>query len=214
MASRTGLFLLSVSLAGSAWAAPAGDSGTGRGVVIEPKVERRSVAAAAIDTENFELGLYAGLLNIEDFGSHPVYGARLVYHVTEDVFVEGTYGRSKAGQTSFERLSGAARLLTDEMRQYSYYAVSLGYNVLPGEAFWGRGRALNSALYIAAGVGVTDFAGDERFTVNLGFGYQLLLNDWFAGHLFARDHMLEMDVIGASETVHNLELGGGFTVFF
>ena len=54
---------------------------------------RRSSAARSsarsIDTEDFELGAYVGMLSIEDFESNVVYGARLAYHLTEDFFLEG-----------------------------------------------------------------------------------------------------------------------------
>ena len=59
--------------------------------------------------------------------------ARFAYHVTEGFFVELAAGKANTELTSFERLSGAAQLLTDSEREYSYYNVSLGYNIFPGE---------------------------------------------------------------------------------
>src|SRR4051812_38703012 len=50
--------------------------------IIDPQVERRTIKRARIDTEDFELGAYAGILSIEDFESNVVYGARLAYHLT------------------------------------------------------------------------------------------------------------------------------------
>ena len=76
--------------------------------VIDPQVERREVREPEIDTEDFELGVFAGILSIEDFGSDVVYGARLAYHVTEGLFVELAGGRADTEPTSYERLSGAA----------------------------------------------------------------------------------------------------------
>ncbi len=67
---------------------------------------------------------YAGILNVQDFGSNPVYGVRAAYHVTEDFFLEGVYGRSELGETSFEKLSGDVELLSDDDRQFSYYNLS------------------------------------------------------------------------------------------
>ncbi|HEY5807887.1 MAG TPA: hypothetical protein VIT67_07955, partial [Povalibacter sp.] len=97
------------TLPGCAWlsrdgdAAPeavaAADSGTTVGApseqsvpqpIINPEVERREIKRAKIDTEDFEIGIYGGILSIEDFESHPVYGARLAYHLTEDFFLEAT----------------------------------------------------------------------------------------------------------------------------
>ena len=108
-------------------------------VVREP--DRREIKVDDIDSENFEVGAYGGILNVQDFGSNPVYGVRAAYHITEDFFLEGLYGRSELGETSFEQLSGDVQLLTDDERQFSYYNLSVGYNVLPGEAFIGRRSA-------------------------------------------------------------------------
>lgn len=182
------------------------------GQVIEPEVERRRIKEPAIDREDFELGAFAGIMSIEDFGSDVVYGARLAYHVTEGFFVEAAVGQSEAGETSFEVLSGGARLLDD--RKLTYYNLSLGYNILPGEVFIGKGRAFNTNLYLIAGLGSTRFADDDRFTVNFGAGYRFLLTDTLALHLDFRDHLYDIDLLGEEKTVHNLEATLGITVFF
>ena len=165
-----------------------------------------------IDRENFEVGAFAGILSIEDFGPELVYGARLAYHLTEGFFVEGTIGQSEAGLTSFEVLSGGARLFDD--RNYLYYNLNLGYNLLPGEGFIGENRAYNTQLYLIAGLGSTEFADDDRFTVNFGAGMRLLLNDSWTLRFDFRDHLYDIDILGDEKTVHNLEGTLGFTVFF
>jgi outer membrane beta-barrel protein len=167
-----------------------------------------------IDTENIEIGAFAGILSIEDFGSDVVYGARLAYHITEGLFVEGTVGRSEAGLTSFEVLSGGAPILSDSDRQFTYYNLNLGYNLLPGEVFIGAGRAYNTSLYITGGLGSTAFGGDDLFTVNFGAGFRFLLTDSIALHLDVRDHLFDTDLLGEEKTVHNLEGVLGLTVFF
>ena len=182
--------------------------------VIEPRLERRQVKAADIDTENFEVGIFAGQISVEDFGVNTVAGARFAYHVTEGFFVEAAAGRADTEPTSYERLSGAAQLLTDSEREYTYYNVSLGYNILPGESFIGRNRAMNMSLYVIGGVGNTKFAGDDRFTLNFGMGMRLLPLDWLAVHADVRDHIMDLDVLGSQKTVHNLEAHVGVTFFF
>jgi len=184
------------------------------GQVVDPEVERREIKEPAIDREDFEIGGFVGILGIEDFGSNVVYGARLAYHVTEGFFVEATAGTSEGGLTSFEVLSGGARLITDSERQLTYVNLNLGYNILPGEAFIGEGRAYNQNLYLVAGLGSTRFAGDDRFTVNFGVGYRFLLTDSVALHLDFRDHLFDIDLLGEEKTAHNLEGHLGFTVFF
>jgi outer membrane beta-barrel protein len=182
--------------------------------VIEPDVERREIEPARIDTEDFEVGIFAGQISVEDFGVNTVAGARFAYHVTEGFFVELAAGQSDTELTSFERLSGAAQLLTDDQREYSYYNVSLGYNILPGETFIGGDRSMNTAMYVIGGVGKTTFAGDDRFTVNLGLGIRMMPLDWFAVHADLRDHIFDIDLLGQEKTAHNVEAHIGVTFFF
>ncbi|MDX2457137.1 MAG: outer membrane beta-barrel domain-containing protein [Gammaproteobacteria bacterium] len=222
MESRLGIFLLKLILVltffsvlpGCSWLrvddAPYEDSEP----VIKPELERRTITEADIDGENFEAGVFVGVMSIEDFGSNAVYGARLAYHITEDFFTEAAIGRTKADKTSFENLSGGAEILSDSQRDLTYYNISLGYNILPGEAFIGNGHAYNSALYIIAGIGNTDFADDNHFTVNVGAGYRFLLNDWIALHADFRDHIFDSDLLGSNKTTHNLEATGGISFFF
>lgn len=184
------------------------------GQVIDPEVERREIKEPKIDTENFEIGAFVGIMSVEDFESNIVYGVRLAYHVTEGFFVEGTFGQTDAGLTSFERLSGGAPILSDSDRTFTFYHLNLGYNILPGEVFFGEGRAYNTNLYLIGGLGSTRFAGDDRFTVNFGVGYRFLLTDSIALHLDFRDHLFDIDLLGEDKTVHNLEGNLGVTVFF
>ncbi|MGD8417067.1 MAG: outer membrane beta-barrel domain-containing protein [Pseudomonadales bacterium] len=181
-------------------------------VVREP--ERREVKVDRIDSENFEIGIAGGLMNVQDFGTDFTTSVWLAYHVTEGFFVEGQYGKTTLGQTSFERLSGGADLLTDAQRDMRYYNVSVGYNLFPGESFLGRRWAFKGGLYLIGGVGSSDFAGDERFTVNAGLGYRLVATDWLAFHVTVRDHMFESDLLGSKDTYHNIEFTGSLSLFF
>ena len=182
--------------------------------VISPEVERREIKPPRIDTENWEVGAYVGSISVEDFEVNIVYGGRLAYHISEDFFAEGIYGMADAGVSSYERLSGSAPLLTDNERKFKYYSLGFGWNVLPGEVFLGGERAYNSAVYLTAGVGSTQFAGDDRFTLTLGAGARVLIKDWLAAHLDVRDHVLEVDVVGTNKQTHNFEATMSLTAFF
>jgi outer membrane beta-barrel protein len=181
--------------------------------VIQPEVERRQVNVPKIRSQDIELGGYYGTLNIEDFGAHPVYGVQAAYHVSEDFFFQAEAGRSKAGLTSFEILSNI-QLLTDSERWFKYYDLSVGYNFLPGEVFLGRNYALISSFYLLAGVGATQFGGDQKFTVNFGAGYKILPTDWMAVHVAVEDRVYNSDVIGVEKLASNLEAHIGLTFFF
>jgi outer membrane beta-barrel protein len=182
--------------------------------VISPQVERRPVKPAKIDTENWEVGAYIGSLSVEDFEVNKVFGGRFAYHISEDFFAEAILGQADAGLSSYERLSGSAPLLTDSEREFKYWSLGFGWNVLPGEVFLGGSRAYNSAVYLTAGAGSTTFAGDDRFTVTLGAGARLLMLDWLALHLDVRDHILEVDVVGTNKETHNFEATISLTAFF
>lgn len=186
----------------------------GQPPVIEPNVARRDIKVPKIDSENFEVGFSAGELSVEDFGVNTVTGLRFAYHVSESFFLEAAGGRTTAGKTSFETLSGSAELLTDSQREYTYYDVSFGYNILPGEGFIGRNHAWNTQTYLIGGVGKTTFGGDDRFTVNVGMGIRLIPLDWLAVHADVRDHIFDSDLLGTMKRTHNIELGVGLTFFF
>jgi outer membrane beta-barrel protein len=182
--------------------------------VVEPEVARREIKVPKIRSSNIELGAYYGEISIEDFGAHPVYGITAAYHITEDFFFQAEAGRSTAGRTSFEVLGGNVQLLTESERRFTYYDLSLGYNFLPGEAFFGRGVAMTSAFYLLGGFGGTDFAGDTKFTVNFGAGYRVVPVDWLAVHITAQDRVFQSSLLGTTKLTNNLEARIGVTVFF
>ena len=165
-----------------------------------------------IDSENFELGLFAGVMNIEDFESAPVYGARLAFHLSESLMFESHVGMSEAGKSSIETL-GAIEVLSSDDRDYFYYNFGIAYK-LPGESYFGENYALNNNFYFSAAIGSTDFAGDDRLTGTVGVGYQLLLTDYMSVHLSAKEHFYEIDVVGAEKLSMNSELGMGLSFFF
>ena len=73
--------------------------------VIEPDIYRRDINVPRIDTENFEITGYYGVLDVEDFGTEPAYGVRVAYHITEDFFLEGAYGMSESSDETLENLT-------------------------------------------------------------------------------------------------------------
>jgi len=182
--------------------------------VVDPEVERRKIKVPHIRSSNVEIGINDGFISIEDFGTQNAYGLTAAYHITEDFFFQGEWGRAYAGRTSFETLGGNIQLLTSAERQFTYYDISLGYNFLPGETFIGRGHALTTSFYFLGGIGATKFAGDDRFTVNFGGGYRVLPSDWLAIHIQVQDRVFRTDLLGVSKLTNNMEASLGATVFF
>ncbi|WP_455374956.1 outer membrane beta-barrel domain-containing protein [Kaarinaea lacus] len=181
--------------------------------LIEPEVERNEIIEAKIDDEDFEVGFYGGLYSTEDFGSNSVLGARFAYHITEDYFIEFAAGETTTEKSSAEELF-FVDLIEEGDRVLRYYNVGFGYNILPGETFISSGWAFYTAFYAIAGVGTTQFAGENIFTVNFGFGFRFIATDWMAFHVDVRDHIFELDVIKEDDSTHNLEMHGGITFFF
>src|ERR1700721_2070371 len=182
--------------------------------IVEPQVTRRVVKTPHIKAKDFELGGYYGALSIQDFGTNPIYGVRAAYHVSEDIFLEGFLARSKAGTTSLQDVFPNITVLSDAGRRFTYYDINLGYNVLPGEIFLGRGRAFNSQLYVTVGMGDVKFAQTDHFALNFGLGERLVITDWLALHLDVRDHIFETDLTGRTKNVDNIEATVGLTTFF
>ncbi|TNF39222.1 MAG: outer membrane beta-barrel domain-containing protein [Gammaproteobacteria bacterium] len=137
------------------------------------------------------------------------------YHASEDFFVGVEYGQSEAGQTSYEILSsGTAPLLNSDQRTYSYYMFTMGYNLLPGEAFFTDNKTFNMALYLTAGLGSVDFGGNTNVVLAFGAGYRLLISDFSSIYLELRDHTFNSDIIGLDKLTHNLEFGIGFSFYY
>jgi outer membrane beta-barrel protein len=184
------------------------------GQIITPDIERRSIKEEMIDSENFEFGAFYGMLGIEDFGTNEVAGITMAYHITEDFFAEASYGMSRLQKTSYELLSGGVELLTDEERDLTYYNLSLGYNLFPGQIHISDKWAFNTRIYLIAGAGNTQFASKDYFTYNFGAGLRFFATDWVSFDLSMRDHVFTHELFGESKDTHNLEGRFGLSLFF
>lgn len=179
----------------------------------EPEIKREKIDVDSIDSDDIEVGVFAGQMNVVDFGTNPVVGVTFAYHVTENIFTQLSYGTTDTEPSSFEIISGS-NLLTEDQRTYSYYDLSVGYNLLHGESFMTDNTVFNSAFYVTAGVGSTDFAGDQRYTVTAALGYRFLFTDWLAMHVEVKDHIFDIDILGEDKTTHNINYTLGLTAFF
>ena len=207
--------LAGLMLAGSFSAAALAQDDQTIDEIIAPDLERREIREAEIDSEDFEFTTYlGGILSVEDFGSNRMIGGSLAYHINEDFFMEAAYAQSELGESSYERLSGSAPLLTEEERELSMYNLSLAWNFLPGEIFVFDQFALNSSLYLIGGIGNTSFADEEYFTYNVGAGVRILARDWLALRLDVRDHIFEHEIFGEPLTTNNLSTQLGVSIYF
>lgn len=182
--------------------------------IITPDIKRRTIKEDDLDSEDFEIGAFIGLLSVEDFGTNNVQGFTLSYHITEDFFVEAAYGISKVEKTSYELLSGGVELLTGDQREISYYNLALGYNFLHGQVYISDKWSFNNHFYIMLGGGNTEFAAKDYFTTSLGAGLRFYATDWLALDISTRGHSFEHELFGESKRVTNLETRLGFSLFF
>jgi len=178
--------------------------------LIEPDVKPQVVDESLIDSENFEFGASVGMIQIEDFGSSSIYGAKVIYHLSEYLFFEGNYVVGEGEKTSFETL-GNVELISD--RDYTFYNFGLGLSA-PGQIYLPGNYAFNTNTYFLLGAGSTEFGGDSNFTASFGAGYQLLLTDWLSIHISAREHLYRSDFTGEDKLTYNIEFSTALTFFF
>ena len=185
--------------------------------VIDPNVVRLGLKEADIDDENFEVGAFIGFMSVEHFGTQEVYGVRGAWHVNEDLFFEANYGMASVGKTPAEYAAGDFNLFTDEDRDFTYYNLSLGFNVLPGEVFMTSNWAFNSSIYVLAGGGTVDFLGEKEFALNVGMGLRVVVTDSVAMHMTFQDIMtdkLKQLSDGSDGSAHNMQYTASLTYFF
>jgi outer membrane beta-barrel protein len=182
--------------------------------VVEPQVERRDVKLPKFPSKDFEVSAFAGVYSTENFGASGIVGLRLGYHITEDFFVQGNFAATKVSDEQYRRLLPGGGIFPNPKETLSYYNLSAGWNLLPGEGFIGGTRAKATALYVLAGVGGTKLVERRQQTLNFGVGYRMLIADRAGVHLEMRDHVWATDLLGKRQTTHNLELSGGFAWYF
>lgn len=181
--------------------------------VIQPEVARRPIRIPKFPSKDFEFGAFTGTYATQNFGSSLVYGIRLGYHITEDFFVEGALAQTKVSDENFRQVLPGG-IFPNEQEKLTYYNLSAGYNLLPGEVFIGRNTAKASQLYVIAGIGSTRFLEQRKQTINFGLGMRVYLKDWAALQVDMRDHVFSLDLLGRRENTQNLELSAGITFFF
>ncbi|HEX7435540.1 MAG TPA: outer membrane beta-barrel domain-containing protein, partial [Caldimonas sp.] len=191
----------------------AADQSASNDQVVVPQVDRRDVKLPRFPSNDFEIGAFVGTYATQNFGTSAVAGLRAGYHITEDFFVEGVLAQTKVSDEMFRQVLPGG-IFPDKKEKLTYYNLSAGYNVLPGEIFLGGTRAKPSQFYLIGGVGSTKFDQQRRPTFNVGFGLRVYLIDRVALQVDMRDHAFSLDLLGKRQSTQNLELTGGLAVFF
>lgn len=213
MATNTLLATALVALAAPACAQSTPAPQPANEQVVVPQVDRRDVKLPKFPSKDFEVGAFAGVYSTENFGASGVGGLRVGYHITEDFFVQANFAATKVSDENFRQILPGG-IFPKPKTTLSYYNLSVGYNVLPGEVFLGRNRAKATAVYLVGGIGSTKLDTQRRQTFNFGLGMRLLLAERAAIQVDLRDHIFSLDLLGKRQTTQNLELTTGFSWYF
>ena len=181
--------------------------------VVVPQVDRREIQLPKFPSNDFEVGLYGGMYSTQNFGSSVAGGVRATYHITEDFFVELAAGQTKVSDEAFRRILPGG-IFTDNEETLIYSNFNVGMNVLPGEVFFWRERAMPSQFYVVAGGGTTRFNGQRMKTIDFGVGYKVYPFDWLAVRVDLRDNVFTLDLLGKKDSTHNIELNAGLSFLF
>jgi outer membrane beta-barrel protein len=181
--------------------------------VIQPQVQRREIKRPEYPSNDFSITAFGGFYSVENFGNASVSGLRAGYHITEDFFAEASWGRTTISDEAY-RVGRPGGILPQPSAPMTYYNVALGYNLLTGEAFFGRNLAKATQGYVVVGAGSTKYAGQTWQTFTTGFGLRLIVKNWFALQADVRDHVFSNDLLGTRKSTHNPEVTAGLTLYF
>ncbi|MET3106242.1 outer membrane beta-barrel protein [Oxalobacteraceae bacterium GrIS 2.11] len=181
--------------------------------IVVPEVTRRDIQPPKFPSNDFDVGAYFGTYSTQNFGASGVAGLRLGYNITEDFFVQAAVAATNVSDKNYRQILPGG-VFPKSTERLSYYNLSAGYNILPGEAFIGTKYAMPFHLYLLAGVGSTTLDQQKHATFNFGTGFRLFFTDHFSMQIDARDHIFSMDLLGQRERTQNLELTVGLTASF
>jgi outer membrane beta-barrel protein len=146
-----------------------------------------------INNEVFELGVFAGIVNIEDFGSELAPGLSLTFRASEDFFIQYNYLQADVALSAYENSQDP--FFSGNDRTFTHYDLLIGYNIFQGEFFPSPAKAKLSALYVVAGVGDTEFGGESSFTYTLGLGYEVALTRHIGVHIDFRNYLYQSTLV-------------------
>jgi outer membrane beta-barrel protein len=214
LSSMTIFLALTSAVTMPAWSAePDARDKAAQEQVIKPEVDRKEIKIPKIDADDIEIGAYFGTLSVEDFGAENVAGLRVAYHVTEDIFIEAAYGKSKISDEQYRTILPGG-IFPNKVEDLEYYNVSVGWHLLPGEVFRGKRYAFSSGVYVIGGIGQVEFVDVSATEFNFGLGVRILPWDWVAIRVELRDHIFDQDLLGKNKTTHNFELTLGLSAYF
>ena len=175
-----------------------------------------------INNEIFELGIFGGIINIENFTSEFAQGISATFRASEDYFIQYNFLQADVALTAIESSSfiegtqiPALKYDLGKDRKFTHYDLLVGYNLFQGEFFPSSSKANLSTLYVIAGVGNTEFGRESSMTYTVGIGYQIALNRRFGLHIDFRDYIYRSGLVTEkSNTVSVTQISTGIKFSF
>ncbi len=175
--------------------------------------------ASALNNEVFELSIFAGIINVEDFGSELAPGVSATFRATEDFFIQYNYLQAKMSLSSYEKRNVKSGIVNQyfqgDERTFKHYDLLVGYNLFQGEFSPSTANTNLSNLHIVAGVGDIEFGGESNFSYTWGFGYQVSLTRRFALHFDYRHYIYKSNLVFDQErSVSATQISTGASFLF
>jgi outer membrane beta-barrel protein len=176
---------------------------------VDPNLQRPEVEVKQIKPEDFEAGAYASVLVIDRHNAIGLYGARVAFHKTENLFVEGNYAfSSRTGFTQAASLFGNNKPADLDYKSYGF---SIGYNLFPGDLYLTKNFTLPFVIYGIAGLGYAKLEDDNHTAYSLGGGIKMMPTDWLALRIEVRDQAWSVKGGGRDD---NAEISFGIAGYF
>jgi len=112
---------------------------------LTPNIDRRDFSVPNIDTENFEIGVYYGIVSVESFGANFVKGVNASFFAPEDFFLTANASFSSIDDRAYRQY--VTYFGESGTRDVTEYSLLLGWNVMPGEFFWIDKQAFTKEFY-------------------------------------------------------------------
>ncbi len=186
------------------------------GLVFAPVAlaqEPGSSSAHRIDSEVFDLGVTAGVVNIADFNGEWALGVSATFQASENFFLQYNFIQADSSPSAYENSQGL--LFDGGDRTFRHYDLLVGYRLFQGEFFAAGERARLSSLYLVGGAGETRFGGEENFTTTLGVGYEVALTRDILVRLDYRAYLYDSSLIADEErSVTSNQMSAGVSYLF
>ncbi|KGJ97145.1 hypothetical protein [Thalassotalea sp. ND16A] len=161
--------------------------------IIEPVIARQAIDVD-LHSADWEIGVFAGAVNLDTGSSNAVTGGRFAYHLNENFFAELSYSE------------------TNHTPAVKYFNGVLGYNVHQN-TFIASNLSAKSSIFFVAGIGDIEIEGSSLNSVVAGAGYRLMITDSFSLRFDLRGHV-HHEFGNDDEWAIDTEANAGVAYFF